>query len=800
VIAPACGDRRRLALEVHGAVQGVGFRPWVYRVARALELDGWVVNDVRGLRVEVEGAPEAVDGFRRRLETEPPAHAVIGDVTERWLEPTHRRGFAILASDRAGEPTVTVLPDLAACPACLAELADPADRRHGYPFINCTECGPRFSIVRELPYDRPNTTMAGFALCPACAAEYRDPLDRRFHAQPNACPVCGPHLAWWDADGRPLAPDPVPRVAAAISGTWNDGGLPVSADADAVASAAHALREGHVVAVQGLGGFQLACDATDEAAVAALRARKGRPSKPLAVMVLDVEAAARLCHLPPGAAELLSGPEAPIVLLPRRTPAGVAASVAPGHGTLGVMLAYTPLHRLLLEAVRRPLVATSGNRSEEPICTDPAEAVVRLREIADRFLVHDRPIERHVDDSVAWIVDGAPRLLRRARGWAPLPVRLAREVPPLLAAGAHLKSAVALARGREAWIGQHVGDLETPEARAAYERVVRDLVRLYRVRPAILAHDLHPDYVSTRLAIRALAAAHPGGPPPRTLAVQHHHAHLVSVLAEHGMDGRALGIVWDGTGYGPDGTVWGGELLVGDAASYRRAGHLRPFRLAGGEAAVREPRRVALALLREAVTWPAGLDELPPLLTFRPDERRVLERVLERGVASPITTSAGRLLDGVASLLGLVHRNRYEGEGAVALEQCADPSERGAYDMPLHGAGDGPFELDWRPAVAEAARDVQRGVAPGRVSARMHRALVAGMVRAATAVGEERVALSGGCFQNRILVEQGARALRAGGFQVLLNRQVPPNDGGIALGQAAVAAAALGPDSASEPG
>ena len=729
--------RERWRLEARGAVQGVGFRPFVYRLARESGLDGFVANDPRGAAIEVEGPLAKLEGFVARLEAELPPPAAVHQLRRTRIAPGGERGFRILASTERGERTAQVLADLATCEACLAEVLDPADRRHAYPFANCTRCGPRFSIVRALPWDRPNTTMERFALCPACRAEYEDPRDRRFHAQPNACPACGPRLALWAADGRVLGGDPLE-------------------------GAARALCDGAIVAVKGLGGFHLMADAADGAAVTRLRSRKPRREKPFALMVRDLAQARALCRVDAAATQALASPEAPILLLPRRPGAPVHESVAPGNPYLGVMLPATPLHHLLLRRVGRPLVATSGNLSEEPICTDERDALARLAGIADLLLVHDRPIARHVDDSVAWIAAGETRLLRRARGFAPRPVPVEAELPPLLAVGGHLKSSVALGVGRQVFVSQHLGDLETPEALGAFERVIEDFLRLYEVAPVAVAHDLHPDYASTRWALASGL---------RCIPVQHHHAHLAACLAENGCAGPVLGVVWDGTGYGPDGTIWGGEFLVGSAAGFRRVAHLRPFRLPGGDAAVREPRRSALALLHEIG------EEIEP---------EVLRRMIEKGIHAPLTSSAGRLFDGVAALVGPWQRTSFEGQAAMGLEHLVDPAVGDAYPLDVVGE-----ELDWRPLVEALLDDRRRGAAPGAMAARFHNALVEGIVAVARAVGEPAVALSGGCFQNRVLLERAAARLAAEGFRVLLHRHVPPSDGGISLGQVAVAAARL---------
>ena len=816
--APQDQALRRLRVVIHGAVQGVGFRPFVYRLATELALAGWVINNSQGVYIEVEGPEARVQQFLERLLREVPPLAIVHSLDKEWLDPAGYASFEIRHSDEAGPKTALVLPDVATCPDCLAEVLDPADRRHGYPFTNCTNCGPRFSIIQALPYDRPNTTMRRFVMCPACQTEYDDPRDRRFHAQPNACPSCGPRLS---VIGNQLS---VNSERLTVNGEQSEAStdyrLPIT---DYLHLAAAALRAGQIVAVKGLGGFHLMVDAGNEEAIQRLRERKPRRDKPFALMARDLVAVRRLCEVSPDAEALLASPESPIVLLPRLIGAPVADAVAPGNPTLGVMLPYTPLHHLLLREINRPLVATSGNLSDEPICTDEHEATARLGHITDLFLVHDRPIERHVDDSVAWIVDGQARLLRRARGFAPLPVLLRGPAPTILAVGAHLKNTVALSVGRRVFISQHIGDLETPEALAAFERVIADFLRLYEAEPVAIAHDMHPEYLSTRWAeererkenremretrkegvgetpldnVSRSSSGFPSFPSfPFLLPVQHHHAHLAACLAEHAIDGSALGVTWDGTGYGLDGTIWGGEFLLGDAKDFQRVAYLRPFRLPGGDAAVKEPRRVAFAMLwelfgDEVLDW----DFVAPVRVLRPDERTLLAQMMRRGLNAPVTTSAGRLFDGVAALLGLHQKVSFEGQAAMALEFAADPHQAGAYTIDLVATSSptaSSFVLDWQPMLEEILSDLRRGVSSGMMAARFHNALVEAIVATAQAIGEERVALTGGCFQNRLLVERTAQRLRTAGFEVLLHRQVPPNDGGISLGQIAVAAARLG--------
>jgi hydrogenase maturation protein HypF len=769
------GAVQRVRLELRGAVQGVGFRPFVFRLAQRCGVNGWVANDAAGVTIEAEAAAGVIEYFIRALSVEAPSQSSIHELAVTSLEPDGSSGFRIARSASGGARSAVVLPDLATCDDCLREVLDPADRRAGYAFTNCTNCGPRFSVIQNLPYDRPNTTMSRFTLCAACAVEYGEPLDRRFHAQPNACGECGPHLELWDARG---------------------GRIHVG---DPVAAAAAALQRGDVVAVKGTGGFHLMVDAANDDAVALLRERKHRPHRPLAVMAASVEQIRRFAVVDDAAAALLQSAAAPIVLLPRRSARShtarfcdaieLAARLAPDNPCIGVMLPAMPLHHLLLATFGGPLVATSGNLSDEPICTDERAAVTRLCGIADLFLVHDRPIERHVDDSVTDFLDGAPRLLRRARGYAPLPLLLPAPVPPILAVGPHLKNTVALSRDRQVFISQHIGDLETHEAQLAFERVVEDFLRLYDVSPHAVARDMHPDYVSTQWALQAVRRYGFTDVP-----VQHHHAHLAACMAENGVTAPTLGVVWDGAGYGTDGTIWGGEFLLGDACSYERVAHLLPFHLPGGDAASREPRRAAAGLLYTAL-GSAGFEEAaaPLLRTFRPAQRGLLGHMLRRSLNAPVTTSAGRLFDGIAALLGICPVVSYEGEAAVRLEHLVDGTERGAYTVAIvpDAWARGPFVLDWRPLVRAVLEDSRRGVAHGVIAARVHNAFVEAIALQAELTACDNVALTGGCFQNSILTERTAAALRRRGFNVLLHRQVPPNDGGVAFGQVVIAAARL---------
>ena len=742
---------------IRGAVQGVGFRPFVYRLARSLELCGWVTNSSHGVTIEAEGEPAALERFLLDLERERPALASIASLEYSLRDPAGDDAFVIRPSRDEGRPTALVLPDIATCDDCRRELGDPGDRRYRYPFTNCTNCGPRYSIIRSLPYDRPGTTMQAFAMCPDCLAEYHDPANRRFHAQPNACPTCGPWLELWDREGTVLASrDQALEDAVALLGT------------------------GSILAVKGIGGFHLMCSATEEEVVRRLRTRKHREEKPLAIMAPDLESVARWCELDPLEERLLRSPESPIVLLKRRPGGAIAPSVAPGNPSLGVMLPYTPLHLLLLRELATPLVATSGNLSDEPICIDEREALRRLGQIADAFLVHNRPIHRQIDDSVVRLVLGRELVLRRARGYAPLPVEVSRDLPDLLAVGAQLKSSVAVARGRRVFLSQHLGDLESQESRQAFERESASLQALYQIAPERVVSDLHPDYLST-------VHAHASGLP--VVSVQHHYAHITSCMAENALEGAVLGVSWDGTGLGTDGTIWGGEFLATDERGFSRVASLRRFRLPGGDQAVREPRRSALAVLHEVFgELPATYGALPPVQSFTEAERAVLVRMIARGVNAPLTSSAGRLFDAVSALLGIRQVSTFEGQAAMELEwAAAGHRAESDYRFALR-PGESCLEADWEPVVRAMLLD--RALGAGILAARFHRALTELIVAVARHHGNPRVVLSGGCFQNCLLLEATVGRLRQEGFTAYWHQRVPPNDGGIALGQITAAARA----------
>jgi len=746
---------KRLRIRVEGAVQGVGFRPFVHRRAESLGLTGFVRNSPEGVVVEAEGEGERLAAFLAALSEEAPPNAAVRAIETREVATCGDTRFIVRESTTRGTRMAEVPPDLATCAECLRELFDPADRRHLYPFINCTQCGPRFSIIEDMPYDRARTSMRRFPMCAACGAEYGDPSNRRFHAEPNACRECGPSLALWRGDGSVLA-----RAH------------------EALLAAAAAIREGCIVAVKGIGGFHLVADAANEGTIAALRRRKRRPEKPFAVMFPTLPGVAQCCRLSPGEVALLTQPAHSIVLL-RRQGGHIAPSVAPNNPWLGVFLPYAPVHHLLLSALQMPIVATSGNMSDEPIVTDEAEALAQLAGIAELFLVHDRPIVRPIDDSVARIVCGRELVLRRARGYAPAPVRAPGVAPGILALGGHFKATVAFSTAKGVVLSQHLGDLETAAARAAHQRATLDTVQLEAARPRLVVRDLHPDYATSRAADKL-------GLP--VASVQHHVAHVAACLAEHGLRPPALGVAWDGTGFGPDGTIWGGEFLHLDGAGWRRIAHLRRFRLPGGDAAAREPRRAALGLLYEAFGDDAfAMTDLPPVAAFSGAEREVLRGMLARGANAPVASSMGRLFDAFAALAALRQRASYEGQAAAELEWAGDGYDGAPpYVLPLSDAPQGAaMVVDWQPALEAALEDLRAGAAAGRISARLHAGLAAAIAAVAVAAGERRVALTGGCFQNARLTAMTVAALTAAGLEPIWHRRVPPNDGGIALGQAA---------------
>ncbi|MGB5810680.1 MAG: carbamoyltransferase HypF [Polyangiales bacterium] len=749
-------------IEVRGAVQGVGFRPWVYRLARRAGLRGRVRNHARGVTIEAFGMPRSLAAFVHDLEEDTLPSATIVELQCSSIPAEALGDFIIDASHEAGDRSLSIAPDLATCSACCAEVSDPEDRRFGYAFTNCTGCGPRFTITTGVPYDRASTTMSGFDLCPACTREFHDPNDRRFHAQPNACPACGPSLSLWHTDGSPVdCEDPIVEVAAR-------------------------LRQGAIVAVKGLGGFHLACDARDRRAVRTLRHRKNRDEKPFAVMVRDVTEAYALGSMTAEEESRLCSAERPIVLTPKRVDAPLAEEVAPDSELVGLLLPYTPLHHLLLERVRRPLVMTSGNVAGEPICKDEAAVIAALGHVADAFLVHDRPIATRCDDSVVRVIARRSVVLRRGRGFVPRPVRLTRPVErPVLACGAQLKNTFCIAIENEAYLGPHVGDLETLVAIEFFEEAVQRMQSMLGVEAEVIAHDLHPGYASTRYATSRERGV--------TVGVQHHHAHVVSAMAEHGVEGPVLGIAYDGTGFGTDGTAWGGELLLCFRNRFERLATFRPFRLPGGDVAMREVWRASLGLLYDAFDGAPPLEELPLFHGVSARPLRVATQMVDRHVNAPSVRGVGRYFDAVGALALQRPRASFEAQIAVAWNTIADRSEvrRYPFDLDLEQH---PHEIDLRPMVRAIVGDLLTGVPPASISAKFHNTLVTATVTTAQelvgTIGRPPVVLTGGAFQNPWLSEGIAGRLRHD-WVCLTHEEVPPGDGGIALGQAVAADAML---------
>ena len=747
----------RARIVIEGIVQGVGFRPFVYQSASRLGLTGWVMNDSRGVLIEAEGEAEALAAFLTALREDLPPLAAVSRMETAAVPGTGETEFVIRQSCSHRGRRAQISPDTFVCPDCLRELLDPSDRRYRYPFINCTNCGPRYTIVTGIPYDRAQTTMAAFPMCPACRQEYEDPASRRFHAQPNACPECGPRLFLLDAAGNPLA------------------------SADPLREAIARLQEGKILAVKGLGGYHLAVDATNGGAVEELRRRKARDEKPFALMAADlarIDAFAEVCE---EERLLLAATERPIVLVRQRSGHAIAPSVAPNNRYFGVMLPYTPLHYLLLAHPFAALVMTSANRSDEPIAFRDADARGRLSGIADLYLGHNREIFIRTDDSIARVMGGRPLLLRRSRGFVPRGLRLPRAQPAVLAVGGELKNTVCLTRDDHAYLSQHVGDLQKLEVFQAFVGTIEHLQDLLELTPQIIAHDLHPDYASSRYAEERSGV--------RRVAVQHHHAHLASCLAENQVETEAIGVIFDGTGYGADGRIWGGEFLVGDLAGYRRVGHFDYLPMPGGDAAAREPYRMALSALYRA--YGKDLPQLPLLTSIPQRERRLLLQMIEKGINSPLTSSCGRLFDAVAALTGLRTRVSYEGQAALELEMAIDGDGGSeAYPLVLATETTG-IVFKTTPLIRAVVDDIRRQVPAGVISARFHttlaRAVAAVCCRIRNESGLNEVALSGGVFQNRFLTEMALSLLMKEGFHVYTHSLVPPNDGGLALGQAAVA-------------
>jgi len=781
------GQSLKLAsISVRGIVQGVGFRPFVYGLAVKYNLKGWVYNTSEDVRIEVEGEAEDIKQFERELKTKTPPLAYIENVTIEYHPPLGYKNFEIRQSQAQAGKYQLISPDVATCQPCLSELLNLEDRRYRYPFTNCTNCGPRFTIIEDMPYDRPKTTMRYFQMCPECQAEYDNPMDRRFHAQPNACPKCGPQVELVDNRGNLVT------------------------ESNPIAAASQLLKEGKIVAIKGLGGFLLACDATNDAAVETLRQRKKRPSKPFAVMVTDIDEAEGHCYVSPEEEDILSSPQSPIVLMRWKEDSSISREVAPNLQYLGIVLPYTPLHHILLRDTCLPLVMTSGNLSEEPIARDNDEALRRLSGIADYFLIHNRDIYSRYDDSVAMVEKGTSQLIRRARSYAPYPIRLPCETRQVLSCGAEDKNTFCLTKDNYAFVSQHIGDMENMETLEHFDSTISLYKRLFHIEPEIVAYDLHPDYLATKYAQEL------GESGVKLIPVQHHHAHIASCMADNGLDFPVIGVAFDGTGMGADGNIWGGEFLVADYRNFRRAGHLEYLPLPGGDAAVKRPRRTAigyiLTLLGEdalnaVIATLNGVkgkqSQLASIEQVTEVEVEVIKRQIERKINSPLTSSMGRLFDAISALLGIRGEIDYEGQAAVELEMAAHSyviarrvSEEAISDVresyPFHIVEDEGIKIvrlkDLLSAVIE---DLHQGISKGRISGKFHNT-VARMINEmcrlmAVETSITQVALSGGVFQNRLLLRKTVSLLESDGFQVFTNRQVPCNDGGISLGQAIIA-------------
>ncbi len=761
--------KQRLYISIKGTVQGVGFRPFIYRLATESGLSGFVSNSTLGVTIEAEGEKSTLDNFLLRIEKEKPPLATITSFEFSYFDPIGYINFQIKQSDQGDLITTPILPDIATCIDCLDELYNPLNRRYLYPFINCTNCGPRYSIIESLPYDRPNTSMKIFSMCDECRDEYENPLDRRFHAQPIACPVCGPALELWDEKGNIVAEKE-----------------------DVIDQSIELIKNGNIIALKGLGGFQLLVDGCSTDSVRRLRIRKRREEKPFALMFPDLEQVKNCCHVSYFEERLLISTESPIVLLNRKGD-GISGdirkmpayqSIAPENPYLGIMLPYTPLHHLLLKKINIPLVATSGNISEDPICIDEHEAVQRLKGIADYYLVHNRPIVRHVDDSIVRIIKGREMVIRRARGYAPLPVVHKLENNnhrSVVAVGPQLKNTVAISNADNIYVSQHIGDLQTEETCAAFTKTISDLNKLYRNEANIIACDGHPDYFSTRHAIKI---------NPNPQYIQHHHAHIASCRIENRVEGNALGVAWDGTGFGLDGTIWGGEFFISSENSFKHIAGLRQFRLLGGDLAVKEPRRSALSVLYEFMGESVFENENNPVSNkFSDEEKRILKTILRKKINCPVTSSIGRLFDAISSLIGVKDNSDYEGQAAMMLEFIADKNIKGIYSFDIlnQSVTDNMMSIDWQPMITEILGEMKIGVPPSHISMKFHNTLANMIFKIAKLSGEIKVLLSGGCFQNVLLLNLTIEILQSNGFQVYWHQRIPPNDGGISLGQAVLA-------------
>jgi hydrogenase maturation protein HypF len=751
----------RISVVIRGAVQGVGFRPFIFRLASSMNLKGFVLNSPQGVFIEVEGEKFDLDNFIIRIGNEKPVNSIIQSMEFSYLDPAGFDKFEIRESGKNGKASAFILPDIAVCQECLEEMNDPDDRRYMYPFINCTHCGPRFSIIESLPYDRPNTSMKSFVMCEKCRAEYNDPLNRRFHAQPIACPDCGPQIKLKDRNRTML-----------------------SIKSQALKDAVSSVLEGNILALKGLGGYQLICRADDKRVIKKLRERKHRDEKPFALMFPGIYSIKEVCLVSPMEERLLTSPESPIVLLKRKLGENfnikIDKSIAPGNPYLGIMLPYTPLHHLLMDNLEIPVIATSGNLSEEPICINEDDAFNRLHDIADCFLVHNRPVVRHVDDSIARVVSGREMMIRRARGYAPLPVQLNNKFNHidscnnLLAVGGHMKNNISVSSGNNVFVSQHIGDLSTEEAYKTFINVINDFTKLYELNPELIISDLHPDYISTRYAVSSGL---------ESMQVQHHQAHVASCYAENRINGKVLGVSWDGTGYGIDGTIWGGEFFLYDGEKFSHFAQLEQFCLPGGELAVKEPRRSAAGVLYKIFGDDLFTVNKKLLNNFTEHEQTLLEQMIRKKINSPLTSSAGRLFDAVSSIAGICQRSNFEGQPAMMLEFAADENELSSY----------PFDISekekkiikWQPIIINILADREKGISRPVISAKFHNTLVKIILEILKLSGLQKVVLSGGCFQNVFLLERTIKKLESAGYTVYRHQRIPTNDGGISLGQIA---------------
>ena len=750
-----------LEIFVGGLVQGVGFRPFIYRMAHETGVAGWVSNTPQGAHICVEGSAGDLESFIGRLKKETPPLAAIGSLQTSLCDPAGYLGFEIRNSDNSGDKTALIMPDAATCKDCVKEIFDPANRRYLYPFTNCTNCGPRYSIIESVPYDRQNSSMKKFRMCDTCRREYEDPLNRRFHAQPNACPECGPHLELWSRKGELI-----------------------SDHNRALFEAVERIKAGEIAAVKGIGGFHLMADARNGEAIIRLRKRKNRPEKPFALMYPSLEKVITDCRVNPVEKQLLQAYESPIVLLKRYLTDDLSPSIAGGSPYYGIMLPYSPLHHLLTRMLGFPIVATSGNYCDEPICTDEYEAVSKLGSIADFFLVHNRPIIHRTDDSIVRVVLGRKLVLRRARGYAPLPVTIDNSCGNVSACGGHQKNTVASAKGKDIFLSPHLGDLSSRAACDSFREAIANINKTYNLRPGVMVCDQHPEYFSSKFAGKS-------GLP--VIKVQHHYAHILSCMADNRVEGPVMGVCWDGTGYGDDGTIWGGEFLIADKSGYRRAAHFRTFPLPGGEKAVTEPRRCALGLLHEI----SGDDRY-----FRPGsgisavfsavELKNLRRMLDNGLNSPRTSSAGRLFDAAASIMNVRQRVSYEGQAGMELEYLAESIiSSDYYSFELKNSNN-LVVIDWEPMIVELTAGLKNGVSRQLMSARFHNTLIEIIYETCLSINQKKVVLTGGCFQNKYLLENSVRRLMQGGFEPYWHNNIPPNDGGLALGQIIAASSKTG--------